>query len=258
MPAPVAPETLALLARVSTNTLAGLLIKIAGLRPRSVQGVRPLAPARSRFVGPAFTARYVPIREDLGDRASMANAKSHLYGTYDRIPAGSVVVMDMMRDTSCGALGDVLVAGLIARGAAGLVVDGAMRDGDAVAAMRLPVFCAGVAPPPSNRGRLAADVQVRIGCGGVMVEPDDIVVGDPDGVVVVPRHLADEVARAGVELENIEAWVRARIEKGEKVTGLYPPDERVWAEYRAATAVPGRAADRKAGARAPRRRRPAR
>lgn len=218
---------------MSTNTIAGLLIKIAGMRTRVVQGVRPLAPSRSRVVGPAFTVRYVPIREDMTDRASMANPGSHLHGTYDRIPPGSVLIMDMMGDTRCGGLGDVLVAGLIAHGLAGLVVDGGVRDGEAIAAMSLPVFCAAVAPAPSNRSLLAADIEVRIGCGGVMVEPGDIVVGDPDGVVVVPRHMADEVARIGVEHDEIELWVRSRIEKGEPITGLYPPNDKVRAEHKA-------------------------
>jgi regulator of RNase E activity RraA len=232
MDKPVSPETLALLGRVSTNTLTGLMIKLAGLRTRAVQGVRPLVPSRSRFVGPAFTARYVPIREDLTDRASMASPNSHLHGTYDRIPRGSVLVMDMMRNDSCGCLGDVLVAGLIARGVAGLVCDGGVRDGEAIAGMTLPVFSSGVAAPPSNRALLAADIQVRIGCGGVLVEAGDIVVGDPDGVVIVPRHMADELARKGVEQEDVEAWVRKRVENGEPVTGLYPPGEKTLAEYR--------------------------
>lgn len=227
------PRTIEQLRKVTTNTVAGLLIKIAGLRTRVVQGVRPLDPSACRFVGPAFTVRNVPVREDLTERASIASPLSPHHGTYDRIPAGRVLVIDMLRDTSCGGMGDVLVARLAARGVAGIVADGGMRDGEAIRAMSLAVFCAGIAPAPSNRALLAADVQVVIGCGGVMVEPGDIVMGDPDGVVVIPRHLADEVARKGLEQERVEALVKEKIERGAPVAGLYPPTDATLAELRA-------------------------
>ncbi|HTJ56477.1 MAG TPA: ribonuclease activity regulator RraA [Devosiaceae bacterium] len=227
-------ETLRLLEKVSTNSIAGLLIKLGGMRTRTIRNARPLNPNNARFIGPAFTVRNVPVREDLTDRASMVSPKSHLHGTIDTIPAGSVVVWDMLGDTSCGAIGDLLVAVLAARGVAGLVTDGAMRDADAIAHGSFPVFCAGVAPAPSNRSLLAAGVEEMIGCGGVLVIPGDIVVADPDGVVVIPRHLVAQVAREGAEMEDIEAWVKARIERGEPATGLYPPDDKVKAEFRAA------------------------
>jgi regulator of RNase E activity RraA len=149
--AEVDPSTIELLRTVTTNTIAGLLIKIAGMRTRAIHGVRPINPDRCLFVGPAFTLRNVPIREDLTDRASMASPGSHLHGTIDTIPSGSVLVIDMLRDDSCGGLGDVLVAALIARGVVGVVADGGMRDGKAISSMSIPVFCAGIAPAPSNR-----------------------------------------------------------------------------------------------------------
>jgi len=235
MPDPIAVDaaTLALLGKVSTNTLAGLMIKLAGLRTRTITRARPLNSANARFVGPAFTLRNVPVREDLTDRASIVSRKSPLHGTIDRIPAGSVLVIDMLGDTSCGGLGDIMVAALAARGVAALVTDGAMRDGEAIAAMSLPVFCNGVAPAPSNRALLAAGVQEVIGCGGVMVEPGDIVVGDPDGVVVVPRHLAAQLATEGHELDRVEAWIRKQIEAGGSAAQFYPPDDAVLARFRA-------------------------
>jgi regulator of RNase E activity RraA len=226
------PATIELLRSVTTDTIAGLLIKMGGMRTRAIRGVRPLNPGRCRFVGPAYTLRNVPIREDLTHRASMANPGSHLHGTVDAIPAGSVLVIDMLRDDSCGGLGDVLVAALVARGVVGIVADGGMRDGKAIGEMTIPVFAAGIAPAPSNRALLAADVQQVIGCGGVMVVPGDIVVGDEDGVVVIPQHLADEVARTGAEQERLEAWVKRRIELGAPATGLYPPDAEVKEEFR--------------------------
>jgi regulator of RNase E activity RraA len=232
---PIDSETFRLLQEVSTNTLAGLLIKTDGLRTRTILGARPLNPANARFVGPAFTLRNVPLREDLAHRASVVSRASPLHGTIDRFPAGGVLVIDMRGDRSCGGLGDIMVAALAARGAAALVTDGAMRDGEAIAAGSLPVFCDGVAPAPSNRALLAAGVQEVIGCGGVLVEPGDLIVGDPDGVVVVPRHLASRVAREGKELEDVEAWIKAQILQGAPAASLYPPDAEVFARYRADT-----------------------
>jgi regulator of RNase E activity RraA len=226
--------TLKMLSEVSTNTLAGLLIKIAGMRTRTIRRARPLNPENARFVGPAYTLRNVPVREDLTDRASMVSPKSPLHGTVDRIPPGSVLVIDMLGDTTCGGLGDVMVAALAVRGVAALVTDGAMRDGEAIAAGSLPVFCNGVNPAPSNRALLAAGVQEMIGCGGVLVVPGDIVVGDSDGVVVVPRHLVAQVAREGHELEEVERWIKSEVEKGGRASDLYPPDETAVARFRAA------------------------
>lgn len=236
-PTTVDQPTLDLLAKVSTNTLAGLMIKIAGLRTRTIPKAMPLGGRATRFVGPAFTLRNVPVREDLTGRASIVSRQSPLHGTIDRIPPGSVLVIDMLGETSCGGLGDVMVAALQTRGVAAIVTDGPMRDGEAIAAMSIPVFCNGVAPAPSNRALLAAGVQEVIGCGGVMVEPGDIVVGDADGVVVVPRHLAAQLATEGYELEQVEAMVRERIEAGEPAGELYPPSEELLARFRAGRAV---------------------
>jgi regulator of RNase E activity RraA len=236
---PVDADTLKMLSRVSTNTIAGLLIKIAGLRTRTIGQAQALNPGNARFVGPAYTLRNVPVREDLTDRASMVSRKSPLHGTVDRIPPGSVLVIDMLGDTSCGGLGDVMVAALAMRGIAALVTDGAMRDGEAIASGALPVFCNGVNPAPSNRALLAAGVQEVIGCGGVLVMPGDIVVGDPDGVVVVPRHLAAQVAREGAELEDVEAWIKHQVENGAPASDLYPPDETVVARFHAARQARG-------------------
>lgn len=219
------------LAAISTNTIAGLLVQMAGMRTRAIHGVRPVNPRHSRFVGPAFTVRFVPVREDLTAHGSLANPGNPLHGTYDRVPPGSVLVVDMMGDTRCGALGDVLVSLLKTRGAAGIVMDGGVRDGEEIAAIALPVFSAAIAPPPSGTWLYAAGVQETIGCGGVMVVPGDIVVGDADGVVVIPRHLAAAVADKGGGKEEVEAWVRARIERGEPAAGLYPPTEAVVAEF---------------------------
>jgi regulator of RNase E activity RraA len=230
----IAPDTLERLSKVSTDTITGVLMKIAGLRTRAIQGVHPIDPACCHFIGPAYTLRYVPIREDYTDSASPVSPGSRLHGRLDQIPAGGVVVIDMGRDDSSGALGDVIVARLIALGVAGVVADGGMRDVSVIAQMSLPVFCRGNAPPPSPRSLLAVGVQEVIGCGGVMVEPGDIVVADGNGVAVIPRHLAAEVAQKGEEQEEVEVWIKRQIEQGAPLSGLYPPTQEVMAKYRQA------------------------
>jgi regulator of RNase E activity RraA len=228
-PAPIPEEIL----EVSSATAAGLLIKLGNMRTRVIQGARPLNPAQGRFAGRAFTVRFVPVREDLADRASVANPGNPHYGTIDRIPAGSVVVMDMMGDTTAGGLGDVMVARLKASGVVALVTDGGMRDGGALSRMDFPVYCAGVAPAPSMRALMAVDVQTPIACGGVMVMPGDVVLGDEDGVVVIPDHLIAEVARTGALQEKVEAWAKRQIEAGAPHVGLYPPTPESLERYRA-------------------------
>jgi regulator of RNase E activity RraA len=228
----LAPDTLDKLRRVSTATLTTQLLKNDGLRTRAVLGVKPVDARRCKFVGPACTVRYVPMREDLSMGGKRALATNPLQEAIDNAPAGSVFVIDMNGDASSGALGDILIARLIARGIAGVVADGGMRDIEPVQQMTLPVFCRGYAAPPSFASLLVADTQRPIGCGGVLVIPDDIVVADADGVVVIPRYLADTVARAGEEQEQMEAWIRRKIDGGAMVRDFYPPSEHAQAEYR--------------------------
>lgn len=217
------PATIAALGKISTNTLAGLMIKFGGLRSRSITVARPLNPSNAHFAGPAFTIRNAPIREDLASRASIANAGNPFHGTYDRVPAGAVVVIDMLGCTDCGGMGDVIAAALLARGVVGVVTDGAMRDASVIGASALPVFCAGAAPAPVGRALITVGVEEPIGCGGVLVEPGDIVVGDPDGVVVVPRHLAARLVEEAIPLEQAEAEVKQRVEAGAPLSSVYPP-----------------------------------
>jgi regulator of RNase E activity RraA len=229
----LAPDTLDLLKRVSTATITTQLVKNHGMRTRSVTGVRPVDPARCRFVGPAYTVRYVPMREDLILGGKRPLKENPIQEACDTVPAGSVVVIDQNGDASCGSLGDILMARLIVRGVVGVVSDGGMRDIDPVRQMTMPVFCRGHGAPPSFASLLVAEAQGVIGCGGVLVIPGDIVVGDADGVVVIPRYLADQVARDGDEQERTEAWIRRKVESGARVSEVYPLNERYAAEYRA-------------------------
>jgi regulator of RNase E activity RraA len=230
-PVMLKPDTLERLKHIGTGTITTMMMKIASLRLRSVEDVKPLNPANARFVGEAYTIRYVPIREDLQDVASIASPAGRNKGVIDSLPEGCVVMLDMQRNRTCGALGDMLVARMIARGVRALVADGGLRDGDILAGMDLPIFCAAVSPPPSFKALMAVGVQEIIGCGNVMVAPGDIVVGDGSGVVVVPRKYADQVAEMGEEHETLEDYVKRRIVKGEALDGLYPPRDNAKAEY---------------------------
>lgn len=231
---PLADDTLLKLRHVSTATLTSQLIKLAGLRTRSPLNIKPLNMAKSRFVGPAVTLRYGPLREDM--EKSMANLAAEANPTRRAIeesPAGSVIVIDAGGNIGGGAVGDILAARMIFRGIAGLVTDGAMRDAGPLMEMELPVHARAFTPPPNTASTLAIDYNEPVGCGGVLVFPGDIVVGDEDGVVVIPRHLADKVAVSGLEQEQVEAYIKRRVELGEPIAGFYPASERTMADYQA-------------------------
>jgi regulator of RNase E activity RraA len=221
-----------MLHEVSTATVTSQLIKQGGMRTRAVRGVRPIDPARCRFAGPAVTVRYAPMREDLDAIASIAHPSNPMTKAIETMPVGSVLVIQAS-GLQGGALGDVLIARLVARGVAGVVSDGAMRDIQAASGLGLPVFCAAHTPNPSSAELIAVETGGVIGCGGVLVYPGDIVLGDGDGVAVIPQHLAEKVAEAGLDQERMESWIRKRVEAGEALAGLYPPNEATLAAWRA-------------------------
>lgn len=224
------PATHDLLLRVGTATLASQLIK-RGLRNTFIPRVKPVNPGYARMVGPAFTLSFIPMREDLAVSSSVANAGNPQRAAIEQIPPGHVLVIDARGEPGSGNLGDILVARLMYRGVAGVVSDGAMRDSEELQTMKLPVFCAGFAAPPSYARIMASDSGRPIGCGGVAVFPGDIVTGDHDGVVVIPRHLAAEVGKDALEQERVDRFVRKRVDRGAITTGLYPPNEANKAAY---------------------------
>lgn len=225
-------EIVELLRNVPTAALSGYLYKKQGMRTRTVVGVGPLDPGRCRFVGPAYTIRYIPQREDLNAPSDLASTNSVVLKVMEEIPKGHVLVMDMQRQHQVGGLGDVLVSNLIHRGVAGVVADGGMRDVRELREMTLPIFCAGAAAPPSPAALMPVAVQQPIACGGVAVFPDDLIVADEDGVIVVPPHLARSAATEAAEKERLDAWVRQQVAGGSGVRGLYPPDAEHLEMYR--------------------------
>ena len=223
----------AALAAISTATITTVLLK-HGLRNVWMRGARPLAPGQKRVVGRAFTLRFVPAREDLATPASWASPTS-TRAAIEAMPEGAIAVVDAMGITDAGIFGDILCARMRMRGVAALVSDGAVRDVAGVLATGLPVWCAGVAAPPSVAGLTFVGWQQPIGCGGVAAFPDDIVVADQDGAVVIPAALLDIVMQEAAEQERMEEWIFRQVEKGAALPGLYPMNEATRARYEAET-----------------------
>jgi regulator of RNase E activity RraA len=223
-------ETRKLYAIATTASLTAQLIK-RGFRTRAISNIAPINPNTPRVFGPAYTLRYIPMREDLATGVAMANPENPQRKAIEVVPAGHVLVADTHGMDVSGTFGDILVARLKVRSVAGVVSDGPMRDIAELENMDFPVFARGNAAPPSYASMLAADAQVPIGCGGVAVFPGDIVIGDLDGVVILPAAIAEEVARAAVEQDQLEAYLRQRVEGGDSIVGVYPPNEKTKVEY---------------------------
>lgn len=224
--------------RASTATLTTQLFK-RGLRNVFMHGVRPLGQYGANLVGPAFTLRNIPAREDLDRVEGFANPEHPQRKAIETTPAGHVLVVDCRGDTRAASGGEILTTRLMLRGVAGVVSDGGIRDSAPIAKLPMPVFCAGPAAPLNLVAHHASELQVPIGCGGVAVYPGDLIVGDADGVVVVPAHLAEEVARDADEQERMETWILSRIQQGASLPGTYPPDAAARAAYEAWRATQG-------------------
>src|SRR6202051_3933526 len=219
------------LSRVSTATITTVLLK-KGLRNVWMRGSRPLRPGQPRLVGPAFTLRFVPAREDLATPESWSSPIS-TRTAIEAMPDGCIAVVDAMGVTDAGIFGDILCARMAKRGVAALVTDGVVRDVAGVLGTGLPVWCSGAAAPPSVAGLTFVNWQEPIGCGGVAVFPDDVIVVDEDGAVVIPRALLDEVVEAAAEQEKLEAWIMGGEKAGTPLPGLYPPNAETKARYEA-------------------------
>jgi regulator of RNase E activity RraA len=216
------PETLARLRRISTATLTTAMFK-RGFRNIFMQGVRLLGTLDTNMVGPASTLRYIPAREDLDTIGVFADPNHPQRRAVETAKAGHVLVMDCR--------GEILMTRLMVRGAAGLVTDGGLRDSAPIAAMDFPTFCAGPSAPLNLAAHHAVEIDSPIGCGGVAVYPGDIIVGDADGVVVLPAALADDVAAEAAAQEDMEAFLLARVAAGASLRGTYPPDETTRTAY---------------------------
>ncbi|HYF09103.1 MAG TPA: ribonuclease activity regulator RraA [Acetobacteraceae bacterium] len=228
----LAPAKRDALMGVTTATLTTVLLK-KGVRFCYIAGAKPITPGSGkRIVGPAFTLRFTPTREDLATVDSWSSPRSTRAAIED-MPEGCVAVADAMGNSAAGIFGDILCARMAKRGVAGLVTDGMVRDGHGVIGTGLPVFCQGHVAPASVAALNFVGWQETIGCGGVTVIPGDIIVADDDGAVVVPQAMLDAVTEAAVEQERLEAWIMKEVEKGLKLPGLYPPNAETKARYEA-------------------------
>lgn len=227
---PLDPDTLTILRRTSTASLATLLFK-RGLRNQYVQGVSCLNPDHPRMVGPVFTLRYIPAREDLNPIEVFRDPGHKQRRAVEEIPEGYVLVMDCRGDASAASAGSILATRLQMRGCAGIVTDGGLRDAQAIAALDLPSFCAKPSAPTNLTKHQAQDLNIPIGCGGVAVFPDDIAVGDGDGVIIIPAELATEIAAEAEGMETYEDWVLDQVKAGASIIGLYPPNEETRIRY---------------------------
>ncbi len=228
---PLDPAIAKALTSNSTATLTTVLLK-HGLRNVWMRGTQPLSPGQPRRVGRAFTLRFVPSREDLATPAAWASPIS-TRAAIEAMPAGCIAVVGALGVTDAGIFGDILCARMQQRGVAGLVTDGVVRDLVGVRGTNLPVWCRGAAAPPSVAGLTFVGWQEPIDCGGVAVFPNDVVVTDDDGAVLIPAALLDEVVQASQAQEQLETWIMGEVETGAVLPGLYPPNEQNQARFAA-------------------------
>jgi regulator of RNase E activity RraA len=223
--------TLDALKNITTGTITTMLLK-KGIRHAWMKGAMPFGFSGKRVVGPAFTLRFVPVREDLATPESWMKPIS-TRGAIEAMPADCVVVADAMGVTGAGIFGDILCMRMVKRGVSALITDGVMRDKHGVLGTGLPVWCQGVAAPASVNQLTFVGWNEPIGCGGTAIFPGDIIVADDDGAVVIPKDLADFVATEGAEHELLETWLVQEVEKGHQLLGLYPPNEENKKRYEA-------------------------
>ncbi|WP_265519967.1 ribonuclease activity regulator RraA [Nitratireductor luteus] len=218
---PLSDETRAKFKKISTASIATALYK-RGLRNQFIQGVRPVAPKDENMVGQAFTLRYIPAREDRNPLTVFRDPDHPQRVAIETCPPGHVLVMDARKDSRAATAGSILVTRLALRGAAGIVSDGGYRDCDSIGKLDMPAYCANPSAPTNLTLHEALDINVPIACGDAAVFPGDVLVGDKDGVMVVPAHLADEIAEECTGMESYEDFVLEQVLDGAGIIGLYP------------------------------------
>lgn len=216
------PETREKLRHVSTATIATSLFK-RGLRNQFIQNVFPLKKMTTTMVGEAFTLRYIPAREDLNPIDVFRDPEHPQRKAVESCPEGAVMVIDSRKDARAASAGSILASRLMVRGVAGLVTDGGFRDADLIAALDMPSYHQRPSAPTNLTLHQAIEINGPIGCGDVAVFPGDIIVGDNDGVIVIPSEIADEIARECLNMTIFEDFVTEKVMGGQSIIGLYPP-----------------------------------
>ncbi len=215
---------------ITTATLTTVLLK-KGIKNVWIRGSFPLSSVPERVAGPAFTLRFIPAREDLATPASWS-APISTRSAIEQMPSGCIAIAGTNGCTDAGIFGDILCQRMKQRNVAALITDGVMRDMDGVLQTKLGVWCSGTSAPPSVAGLTFVNWQESIGCGGVAVLPNDLVVADKDGAVVVPANLVTEVLEESIEQEKLEEWIIGEVRRGTSLPGLYPPNEENLRRYK--------------------------
>jgi regulator of RNase E activity RraA len=236
---PLDPATRARLGAVSVPTIVSLLWR-KGFRNTFLFGPKPVNAAATHFVGTAFTVRTIPVREDLLDAQTKGERPNLQNRAVADIGAGEVLVVAMDGETHTAFMGDIMTTHLLVKGVSGVVLDGAVSDAAAISTIALPMFCMGNAATPVTSHRFVIDLNVPVGVAGVPVLPGDVLVGDANGVVVIPAQLADEIAALAVDRELLEEFVVGRVRDGAPLQGTYPPDPATLAAFAAWRAREGR------------------
>ncbi|MGB1933527.1 MAG: ribonuclease activity regulator RraA [Candidatus Puniceispirillaceae bacterium] len=226
---PITAESIAILKHISVATLATALYK-RGLRNQVIQDVHPVGrdhgkksvPGAPNMVGPAFTLRYMPAREDRNTLAEFQNPQHPQRQAIEQCPKGHVLVMDSRKDARAASAGDILITRLMMRGAAGVVTDGGFRDSDSIAELDMPAYHHRPSSPTNLTLHEAIDINVPIGCGDVAVFPGDYIIGDNDSVIIIPADLVNDLAAEAAEMTAYEDFVVEQVKKGVSIIGLYP------------------------------------
>lgn len=233
-------ETRDKLKTISTATVATALFK-RGFRTQCIQDVHPLSPDQPVLVGEAFTLRYMPAREDLNQLAVFRDRSHPQRKAIEDCPPGAVLVMDSRKDARAASAGAILVTRLMKRGVAGVVTDGGFRDSVEIGKLGFPAYHHRPSAPTNLTLHQAIDINVPIGCGDAPVFPGDVILGDSDGVIVIPAHLADEIAAEAFEMTAFEDFVSEEVRKGRGIFGLYPAtDDKTLADFAAWRKAKGR------------------
>ena len=216
---------------ISVATIATALFK-KGLKNQCIQGISPIKSGQSKMVGQAYTLRYIPAREDLNSIEVFKDLEHPQRVAVENCPEGGVMVIDSRKDPRAASAGSILITRLMKKGAAGIVTDGGFRDSAEIAELEFPAYHNRPSAPTNLTLHQAIDINVPIGCGDVAVFPGDLIVGDEDGVIVIPAHLADEIADECLDMTLYEEFVMDKVNQGSKIIGLYPlTDDKIKLEF---------------------------
>jgi len=225
---------------VSTATICTALFK-RGLRKQMIQDVHPLNPSLGNMVGEAFTLRYIPAREDLNPISVFTDPSHPQRKAVEDCPPGAVMVIDSRREPRAASAGSILVSRMMMRGCAGIVTDGGFRDAPEIATLKMPAYHNRPSAPTNLTLHQAVDINVPIGCGEAPVWPGDVIVGDGEGVVVIPADIADEIAAETFEITAFEDFVTEQVLAGRSIVGLYPAtDPKTTTDFQAWRKAKGR------------------